>query len=397
MRALDRERFEADLAAIARRATPVDLYDRVLRESRRQARRRTALAAAAVAAVVLTGGAATAWLPQPHGGTPPGGYSSSPVPAPSRSTWVSPSPLRSQLPPLKGVKPSLSLGTRTGKPYAGPPGVLYFTTVTGPGGTGTVKAVNSLGMGVLGTRPVLGPVSRYDWVTDSFVFSPDGHSVAWVEANIGNGDGIGPLVVVTDDGPPTVIAARVVGGLPTWMPDSRRIIVTVPGLGLGTLDVTNRRFAPAPAAWNGYVAWSLGGAYVAYGETGKIVVARADGTVVHRVPYDINCCTGGFSVQSVSPDGRYVGVSWENSDPTQVRGAIKLVDVTTGKEVALPAQATGSVVDIIPLVDGLFIRTASSSGAQTARLFAADGHQLMATPLPANTKDLMYQPPPKSG
>jgi hypothetical protein len=65
--------------------------------------------------------------------------------------------------------------------------------------------------------------------------------------------------------------------------------------------------------------------------------------------------------------------------------------MTTGKEVPLPPAAKGAL-DIIPLADGMFVRTESPSGTQTARLLAADGHQVASVPLPAGTGDLAYRP-----
>ena len=149
----------------------------------------------------------------------------------------------------------------------------------------------------------------------------------------------------------------------------------------------------APAAWGDYLAWSANGAYVAYGEQGKIVVATATGAVVKRLRYDINCCNGGFSVQSVSNDGRYVGVSFRNSDPDTVRNAMKIVDLTTGGEVnlgQLPPH-TGAVEIMLAGADRIFCIQITSTSTEV-ELDPAGNHAGSSIRLPGQPQIRAYLP-----
>jgi hypothetical protein len=241
------------------------------------------------------------------------------------------------------------------------PGTLYFVNGPRPGRAG------QLGLAVLkaGTlRRATVEVGAADICAEaSLSFSPNGHYVSWVPGN--PVDGRPAPVVVTEiaTGTQTVFDARTGCQPPRWFPDSRRLALRTEQHGVGALDVTSGAFAALPASYDGYTAWAPGGTYRAYGANGEVVVERADGSVVHRVAYDIKCCAGGFSVQRLSSDGRRVGVGHLNADPGPVRAAVKVVDAVTGQEIRLPvAEAPAGQLpnrDVHFLADGgLIIRTA---------------------------------------
>lgn len=390
MNALNQQRLHADLAEIADHATPVDLRDRVLRGSHRMAVRRAVLATAAIVAVVGVGGVAVASAWQPGHTPPPIGSTTSPSVAPSPSPSISPSTAPSPSQPagitLPGGTAHLSLGPWTSTPASSFPGTLSYTTAT---------SVNVLAGGTRRSAPIRGPLDSYDMALRSFSFSPDGRYVAWVEASLITGTGTGPLVVADlGTGTRTVVGGQVEASAPAWLPDSRRLVVTLSDHGVGTVDPTDRTFVPGNPLWHDDMVWSMDGAFMAYRDNDTAIVARADGTVVYRVPVPDQTPTGGFTVQSVSTDGRYVGVGARPSDPTPVRGAWVLIDMTTGKEVKLPVPASaGSVRDILPLADGgLLIRTVTTSGTQTVRLYDPSGKQTASLTLASGALDIAYRP-----
>ncbi|MEV6929989.1 hypothetical protein AB0M46_36650 [Dactylosporangium sp. NPDC051485] len=371
MNGLNSQQFHADLAEIADLATPVDLHGRVLRGSKRQSQRRAVLVSFAAFAVLATSGAAFALAPHPSDSATPGTTptvsntgTTRPEASPTPTGSTAPSGAAgSGTPGASNVSAKLTLGpwtTSSGKSSL--PGTLYYLTGATTGSTEPIK-INVLADGTLRTATLQGPVGQHDCARQSIVFSPDGASVAWVEGDNQAING-GALVVASlrDRGQKVVMSGPVRcdgGSGPKWMPDSRGLVVSVVrgnAVDVNIVNVSTGETTAAPATWGGYLAWSANGAYVAYGEQGEIVVATAAGKVTKRVPYDINCCTGGFSVQSVSNDGRYVGVSFRNSDPSTVRNATKIVDLTTGKEVDLgrTAPPSGSIQIILTGADRLF-------------------------------------------
>ncbi|GAA2628276.1 hypothetical protein GCM10010399_69860 [Dactylosporangium fulvum] len=371
MNSVNSRQFHADLAEIADLATPVDLHARVLHGSKRQSQRRTALVSIAAFAIVAASGAAFALAPRSNDSTEPGSVptvsstdTTSPEtpPTPTGSTAPSSAPA-SDTSGTSNVSAKLTLGpwtTSSGKQSL--PGTLYYLTGATTGSTEPIK-INLLAGGILRTTTLRGPVGQYGCARQSIVFSPDGNSVAWVEGGNQQSNS-GTLVVASlHDGGQKVVTSGPVrcdgGSGPKWMPDSRGLIVSTAHGNKADVNIVNVNTGAttaAPAAWGDYLAWSANGAYVAYAEQDNIVVATAAGTVTKRVPYDINCCTGGFSVQSISNDGRYVGVSYHNSDPSTVRNAMKIVDLTTGKEVDLgrTPPPNGSIQIILTGTDRLF-------------------------------------------
>jgi hypothetical protein len=170
--------------------------------------------------------------------------------------------------------------------------------------------------------------------------SPDRTRIAYVISD--GGGATGDLVVagLTGSGRRTVLTdvSCMGGNSPLWLPGSRQLLLTQGnGAPRTVVDVATRRVGATPLKnVRGYVAWSANGSYVAYAETGKIVVARRDGTVVRRVAHGDESPAGGFSVQGVSGDGTRVVAGVRNTDPGFVRTGKTVVDLRTGDTVPLP-------------------------------------------------------------
>ena len=404
MNGFDAQRFQDDLAEIADISTGVEMHDRVLAGSRRLARRRALTFTSLTAAAVL-GVAGTAFALVPHDGAginppadPPGvSASESPEPSPTPDASGSATPsggpaAATSAPPSATTTPpnaALTLGSWTSVAKPSLPGTLYYVQ------RDSKLVIGVLSGGKLRSAPLRGTVGEMDCARQSLAVSPDGGSMAWVEGDNSNGNGGTALVIASLNGAghKIVVEGNVActGGTgPKWMPDSRRLIVRI-DRGVFTVDTATGARTPAPPAWGGYLAWSADGRHVAYGESGKIVVATAAGKVVQRVPYDIDF-TGGFSVQTVSTDGRYVGVSHENTDPGTVRGATRVVDMTTGVDIDLRrvAPALGEQQHI---AEGRrLISTVRADGAKDVALDDPSGHQIASVSVPADAEILAYRP-----
>jgi TolB protein len=303
------------LTELAEEVTPVDLRDRVLAASHRSTVRRRVLTAssAAVAVVAIAAGVAWAGLPQPKPGPV--------VPAVSESPDHSPTPA----PSISSSRPSVST-SKTMKPPPEvnlPPRVYYLDEASG-------KVRTSAGI-VLTAPSSCGLMLSPDHSRVSYVDNTDGHFA-------------GDLIVagVTGGGRRTVLhdVACSGGRQPMWLADSQRLFITY-GRGAaskrGVVDVRTGKVSSTPFKdVEDYVTWSPDGSYVAYAEAGKIVVARPDGTVVHRVTHGDETGSGGFAVTGVTDNGRRVVVGGMNTDPGVARDGITVVDLETGRDVALP-------------------------------------------------------------
>jgi hypothetical protein len=389
------DRFHDDLAQIAELSEAVDLRDRVLDGSRRLARRR-AIVVTTAAAVAVLAVAGVAFAIAPRGSNPVFPSTSTPAPAPtsplapSTAATGAPSSTPSSAGAVSFPPARYRLGSWSTSDRASLPGTLYYVTGGDP------VRLNVLGGGKLRTAALQGTLAEHDCARQSIVFSPDGSLVAWVEGDNEQLTG-GKLVVAgLAGGTAHVVYNGLVncagGSGPKWMPDSKRLVVTVAdGSTVKLVDVTTGAVTAGPSAWSGYLAWSANGSYVTYGDQGKIVVARPDGTVVKRVPYDINCCTGGFSVQSLSNDGRYVGVSFENSDPGTVRGAMRIVDLSSGKELndgRVPPSGGG----ISYLLAGdLRVVGVALPSSMSVDLVNASGKELGSIPVQAGAQLRLYR------
>ncbi|MEV4509577.1 hypothetical protein AB0K00_11535 [Dactylosporangium sp. NPDC049525] len=392
MNSINSQRFHTDLAEIAELANPVDLHDRVILGSRRQTQRRNVLVSLAAVVVVAAGGVAFAMAPQQGGTAEPG---ATPTTAPtSQTAGPETSPTRG----AADVSARLTLGpwaSSSGKSSL--PGTLFYLTGAVSGSNEPIK-INVLAGGTLRTATLQGEAGPYDCARQSIVFSPDGTQVAWVEGDTRGSSGGALVVASLQGGGQKVVAGGPVrcegGSGPKWMPNSRELVVSAArDTGVNIVNVSTGASTPAPAAWGDYLAWSANGAYVAYGEQNSIVVATATGTVVKRVPYDINCCTGGFSVQSISNDGRYVGVSFRNSDPTTVRNAMKIVDMTTGKDVDLgrTPPPNGSIEVILTGADRLFAIKVTKTSTDV-ELDYAGNQESKSIPVNGQTQIRAYHP-----
>jgi len=192
-----------------------------------------------------------------------------------------------------------------------------------------------------------------------FQVSPDGRRLACSETpSPDDTSRCDKLTVAALDGSSERVIARGVscdgGGIARWLPDSRHLRVRG-DKGILLLDATTGATQKLDDTYFDYIAWSPDGRYRAYRtQAGKLVVTEGS-KIKHSVAYDIHCCTGGFSVHAVSPDGRYVAVNYLNSDPSFVRGAARIVDAVTGKE--MPVGVSGEVREIFFLAKGWFAVT----------------------------------------
>lgn len=184
------------------------------------------------------------------------------------------------------------------------------------------------------------PAGKDSCARNSVTVSPDGKKVAWVNTGLERLDG--DLFLGTLGGAPAKkVAGHILcGGTgPTWTPDSRSLLVTQrDGDRLTTGRIAADSGAFAPGADPGRV-WSADGAFVARKDKSTVTIAKADGTVVRTVNYkpDWAECEG-WLPQTLSADGRYLTAGYAACDPSRMLSVERLVDTTTGKEIALPVQ-----------------------------------------------------------
>jgi len=378
--------LRTDLADLADEVLLVDLRDRSLAGSRRIRNRRAVVGSALAVALVVAG---VAFLARPgrHEALPPVAPTVTQAPTPDPTATV-PSPISPTLGP-QSVWAAQSL-----------PGTTFFLlTANGESPDSLRIGIGTLGDGQLRTR-WFGDMPRSDCLGPTLSISPDGTRIAWL---VGDAGGAGGEVVVSSlsGGAPRRLAGPIgCGTRPYWLPDSRSLAVFTPDRGFGRIDVETDAFAPLPERFAGYVAWSANGEFVAYGEGGAIVVETAGGTVKYRVPYDIGCCTGGFSVQGVSIDGRYVGVNYAPSDPGGVGGTMRVVDLTSGREIGLPGVSPSQALSHVLFAgDGsLLVQTRSEDETGILHLLTAGQHDAQTLTLTGEIKTalaLLYLSPPR--
>lgn len=385
------------LGELADEVQPVDLSARVRATSRRLAvRRAVATSTAVVVAVAVVSGVAWAALPQLNGPDrrpPIAGESATPTTPPTPSTPPPSTPVS----PSGTTRPSSGSGPAS---YLVPdrplwdsiPATLYYLTFDGE--RHQVRALTGDTV-----RTVLSPPPP----TCGLALSPDRKLVAWATPD--GGVGIGDLVVSGIDGKGRRTVLRGVhcggGSGPFWLPDSRHVLVTRGNSATRVLvDVETGAIQDTSLAEvSEYVAWSPTGRHVAYEQDGKIVVADQNGKVVRRIAHRDETPTGGFSVQGVSDDGRWVVVGMLNSDPDQIRSGFRLVDTVTGRDIALPAEvkpANEKWVQIYPLAGGQLLVRSRADTRHTLYLIGSDGavRDSRAEPTPLNTATLLFAPSP---
>jgi hypothetical protein len=218
--------------------------------------------------------------------------------------------------------------------------------------------------------------------SDEFILvpSPDATRLAAIESTDPGNIKPGDLVVIATGGARHTIATGIRwggGSVPVWMPDGQHIIATV-GDRSSIIDVgTGQATAAQPAIGNeNYLTWSANGKWRAYGGDTQVTVTAADGSgaVSKSVAFLSECQqTAGCptAVQAVSDDGRYVALGHMNSDPSHVTEAHVVLDMQTGKTVALP---NGNVGKIYFRPDGsMIVRTVTDKSKWTFLLISRDG------------------------
>jgi hypothetical protein len=216
-------------------------------------------------------------------------------------------------------------------------------------------------------------------ILQTYAFSPDGTHIVWVRGNL-NGNSKSQLVstdlatlkasALADD-----VWCVSVG----WRANSREITYVKTGPGDNKMLVSlDTGTATLSRGFGSYFAVVPG--YTAYNDNGAIVVEDTAGKVVHRVPY-----VGwevGFSVQALSYDGRYVGVNFENTDPGRVVTVARVVDTTTGKEIAIPLSDGEHLMTLAFVPDGgMVLQTLAGADVRMRRL-DANGRVVASIDLP---------------
>ena len=129
-----------------------------------------------------------------------------------------------------------------------------------------------------------------------------------------------------------------------------------------------------------YNVLSPGGAYATYADGSEVVVVRSDGAPLRRVTYT-GGGEGGFSVQGVSNDGRYVVVGAGSSDPTRIIGGAVLLDMVTGVPAPVPViPPVGSRIRQIVLAPdgGMLITTSTVDADDQARIYVVSPSGVVA-------------------
>jgi hypothetical protein len=346
------------LDELAGQVRGVDLRDRVLASSRRvRIRRRVATGAAAAVVAAVVSGIAWAGLPttRTHR-TPPAAVTSSAPPSSRPAPWTKlPAKLYYQ---ASGGHYSLVRWDSTAR-----------TTFTAP-------------------EPACG-----------LYLSPNGRRVVWVATD--GGGRTGNLMIAGSDGTGrrTLLAdvACTAENVPVWLPDSAHLLSRLGNDGQRRVVDVDGEVRESPLAGTlADLAWSPSGEYVAYQDNGQIVVARPDGTVVHRVAHGDETPTGGFTVQGVSDDGRRVVVGMRPSDPGQVRTGFRLVDAVTGQNVPVPhAGAAGGA--IYPAPGNTLLVRQDAAGKQRLYLLGPDLKVIDTRTEPASLHDAMLLITPRAG
>lgn len=380
-----------------------DLRDRAIVASRHLGRQRAALTtvvAAGIVAVVL----AVAVRPWHSDGLGPA------VPTPSTvtpsPTEPSPSPSADPSEPPE-VYAHPTLGSWSQQPGPSFPGTLYFSHLTPVAGSDadtfsiTVLANKTL------TTASMGNLPTGDCVAASVSISPNGQMMSWVLGSAG-GTGGHALVIAPMLGGSVPAATPIEypmriscasGGQPRWLPDSSALLVGDNDRGEGTIDAHTGAFTPYTGHTGPYGAWSTDGSIHAYqADNGQVVVETSAGKELRRQSWvGFTCCAGGFTVQRVSDDGRLVAVGMRNTDPGTIFNALKVIDMTTGREVSLPSPASqGQISDIwFTTNNRMMIETQPAGKPARLSLYSAGGTLLNRVTLPADLSDgaiLRYRP-----
>lgn len=336
------DRLRLDLADLAEEVNAVDLCDQVLRTSRRLAIRRVIVTSATVLTLFAATGTAFAVIPRGDGPVS--------VPADSPSVIVPPSPPAdpSPTPSSTPVEPT------------GLPGTRYYL---GLGDDAAVHAVRGEANNVVARFPLSDddPCPR-----NTLTISPNGKWVAFVKGSDANRHSgellVGPLGVAGDAPEMVSVLGDVncLGSRPLLWKGDDLLGVRLADRQFVLLDVASKEpVADSPRA-DSVQGWSADGTWLAAEEDGTPYVTN--GTQVRKYDYTPPAAEAkrwdGWTVRSISMDGRYVAVGWHGTDPSRQDRSFGVVDTTTGATVPLPGE--GEIRSILFTVDDkVLIRRAS--------------------------------------
>ncbi|MFF0123847.1 hypothetical protein ACFYP0_32065 [Micromonospora arida] len=336
------QRLRLDLADLAGEVDPVDLRDRTLRASRRLGIQR-AVATSAAALVLIGAATGAAFVIRPDATGP------APLPANTPSVTVAPTPTGSP----SGPAPTVSPGT-SGSP--GDPTVKVLTgTLYYLGRTSKDAVVHAVQGGADRTVARI-PLGGEPCVGNSITVSPDGQRLAWVED--ADTAGFGALMTAAIDGTRKRKLATKVGCLGSralvWMGSDRLMVRQDDGASVLMNAVTGRP-VDGDRGEETDPCWSADGRFLAaMDESGPFVSGPGSRRPYHYEPpsedadkYD------GWSVRSVSLDGRYVAVGWKGTDPSRRDDSHAVVEVATSRVKKLPVK--GEVKNIFFTSDELVL------------------------------------------
>jgi TolB protein len=377
------------MSELADEVRPADLRERALRQSRRMAVRRTAAVALGIAALVGVTGAGIATVVPRHAARVQPGASATASPSASAPPSQSPSAGASA-----GIGQSpTALGT------------FYYIDIA------TARQPDTPTVGVYSWTPGAATAhpTRIAQVDSRSVYSsgnisPDGHWLAYAFS-----DKALHLVDLTTGR--DRVAYRPPAGweidrgcvVPTWAPDSRRLLMREFAV-FGQTNVVDRDEVfdtttgkVTPVAGGSlqacHLVWSVDGSVLAIADDDVTITdpngghpRKAAGLGPGSTPR-----RSAFNLQSASPGGdRISGLvitpDTPAGDTERQLGANTVLDTHTGRSVPLPVA--GKIVDAIFLRDGSLVVRVEASGVRRVARVAADGTLLFVHDEPAALKGM---------
>ena len=333
---MNNDRLRTDLVKLAEDVQVVDMHDRVPANSHRVAvRRAVATSLASVALLAAIGAGAYAALP---------GHTNRPQP-PATIVSTTPSPT----PPTTSA-PSGAPSEATDSQHSRLPGTTFYLTASGQSRTDLRKVIGNTDSLVLSLTDTCS--------FSSLSVSPGGTRIAWItdagKLYVASADGSHQRVVTT--------GAYCLGGaqIRWWSENYFTGPIVAPHgnvIGVDAATATVEKTA-VPVTQVGPV--SANGMFIS-GKTpaGQRYVSAINGSGRHNINYTMpaNVHEDGWSVRSVSGDGRYVAIGANPSDTSRNTGSFAILNVTTGNVVDVPGIGPISYAEFLANGD-VFVSTA---------------------------------------